>query len=81
MLSEWTKLTLFLEQYDPQAKIKEKRIIKLGEKKIIRVYLNELCKAEYLKKMDNGSYTVVKKVSSLNSIANIMFEKEQQLHV
>jgi hypothetical protein len=82
MLSEWGKLSLFLEQYDPESIVKENRIFELGENKtnrrIIRIYLSELCKAQYLKKLENGSYKVVRKVSSSKTISNIMFEGNKQ---
>jgi hypothetical protein len=74
----FNKIVFFLQQYEPTNIVFKKDMLKMeiaNEK--LEVYLFQLCRAEYLTKLNDDFYRVNKKVSTLTSISNIMIEGDE----
>jgi UTP:GlnB (protein PII) uridylyltransferase len=78
MTSIFTRIAIFLEDYKPGTIVFKKDMLRMNvANHILETYLYQLCKAEYLEKLDKEIYKVIKKVSPLTSIANIMLEGDE----
>ena len=83
MKNYFQRLTIFLEQFDQDSIVFKKDMIALDTNnkmlgEILDVYLNQLCKAEYLTKLSKDFFRVNKQVSSLSTTAkNIVVEGDE----